>query len=81
MPLVAAAIMPHGFSVIPAMDNGVEDVQHLRKAMQRVGTEFADVDVDTLVLVGPHGTRGGRIDGAGSYRTRSGIDQPRGHVR
>lgn len=61
MPLVAAAIMPHGFPVIPAMDNGVEDVQHLRKAMERVGTEFADVGVDTIVLVGPHGTR---VDGS-----------------
>lgn len=61
MPLVAAAIMPHGFSVIPAMDNGVEDVQHLRQAMERVGREFADVGVNTIVLVGPHGTR---VDGA-----------------
>lgn len=61
MPLVAAAIMPHGFSVIPAMDNGVEDVQHLRKAMGRIGKEFADVGVDTIVLVGPHGTR---VDGS-----------------
>ncbi len=61
MPLVAAAIMPHGFPVIPAMDNGVEDVQHIRKAMERVGSEFADVGVDTVVLVGPHGTR---VEGA-----------------
>lgn len=61
MPLVAAAIMPHGFSVIPDMDNGVDDVKHLRKAMERIGTEFADVGVDSIVLVGPHGTR---VDGA-----------------
>lgn len=61
MALVAAAIMPHGFSVIPAMDNGVEDVQQLRQAMVRIGEEFADVGVDTIVLVGPHGTR---VDGS-----------------
>ncbi len=61
MPLVAAAIMPHGFPVIPAMDNGVADVQDIRSAMERVGSEFADVGVDTIVLVGPHGTR---VDGA-----------------
>lgn len=64
MPLVAAAIMPHGFSVIPAMDNGVEDVHHLRQAMERIGTEFRDVGVDVIVLVGPHGTR---VDGAMAF--------------
>lgn len=64
MPLVAAAIMPHGFSVISAMDNGVEDVQHLRRAMERIGTEFRDVGVDVIVLVGPHGTR---VDGAMAF--------------
>lgn len=61
MPLVAAAIMPHGFSVIPAMDNGLESVQHLRAAMERIGAEFRDVSVDAIVLAGPHGTR---VDGA-----------------
>lgn len=57
MPLVAAAILPHGFPMIPSMDNGVEDVQRLRQAMERVGEEFRDVGVDTIVLAGPHGTR------------------------
>lgn len=61
MPLVAAAIMPHGFTVIPAMDNGLESVQDLRSAMQRIGDEFRDVGVDTIVLAGPHGTR---VEGA-----------------
>lgn len=64
MPLVAAAILPHGFSVIPAMDNGVEDVQHLRRAMERVGEEFRHVGVDTLVLAGPHGMR---VEGAMAF--------------
>lgn len=61
MPLVAAAIMPHGFPLIPAMDNGLDSVQHLRTAMQRIGAEFRDVGVDAIVLAGPHGTR---VDGA-----------------
>ena len=67
MPLVAAAIMPHGFPLIPALDNGLEAVQDLRAAMERVGREFRDVGVDTIVLAGPHGTR---VDGAmGLVRT------------
>lgn len=57
MPLVAAAILPHGFPLIPQMDNGRESVQHLRAAMERVGSDFRAVGVDTIVLVGPHGTR------------------------
>lgn len=61
MPLVAGAILPHGFPLIPALDNGLESVQHLRTAMERVGTIFHDVGVDTIVIVGPHGTR---VDGA-----------------
>ena len=61
MPLVAAAILPHGFPLIPELDNGLESVADLRKAMQRVGQEFRDVGVDAIVLVGPHGTR---VDGA-----------------
>lgn len=61
MPLVAAAIMPHGFPVIPAMDNGLDSVQQLRSAMERIGDEFRDVGVDTIVLAGPHGTR---VEGA-----------------
>lgn len=61
MPLVAAAIMPHGFPVIPALDNGLESVRELRTAMERIGAEFRDVGVEAIVLVGPHGTR---VDGA-----------------
>jgi aromatic ring-opening dioxygenase LigB subunit len=61
MPLVAAAIMPHGFPLIPSLDNGLDAVQDLRAAMDRVGREFRDVGVDTIVLAGPHGTR---VEGA-----------------
>lgn len=64
MALVAAAIMPHGFSVIPVMDNGVEDVQDLRQAMEQIGKQFADAGVDTIVLAGPHGTR---VEGAMAF--------------
>lgn len=61
MSLVAAAIMPHGFPLIPALDNGLEDIAALRAEMERVGRQFAETGVDTIVLVGPHGTR---VDGA-----------------
>lgn len=61
MALVAAAILPHGFPLIPALDNGLNDVAKLRAGMETVGSLFADAEVDTIVLVGPHGTR---VDGA-----------------
>ncbi|MCA9832506.1 MAG: aromatic ring-opening dioxygenase subunit LigB [Thermomicrobiales bacterium] len=61
MPLVAASILPHGFPLIPALDNGLEDIAKLRAGMEIVGKQFADAGVDTIVLVGPHGTR---VDGA-----------------
>lgn len=61
MPLVAGAILPHGFPVIPAMDNGLESIGRLRAAMVGVGDLFRDAGVDAIVLAGPHGTR---VDGA-----------------
>lgn len=61
MALVAAAILPHGFPLIPALDNGLDSVAGLRRAMEAVGTQFAEAGVDTIVLAGPHGTR---VEGA-----------------
>ncbi len=61
MPLVAAAMMPHGFTVIPPLHPGGEGVQQTRRAMEEIGRRFEAAGVEAVVLVGPHGTR---VDGA-----------------
>ncbi len=61
MPLVAAAMMPHGWMLIPELSADAEGVMATRKAMEKVGRRFADAGVEAIVLVGPHGTR---VEGA-----------------
>lgn len=61
MPLVAAAMMPHGFTVIPEMGRDDDRVVETRRAMQEIGQRFDDAGVEAVVLVGPHGTR---VEGA-----------------
>jgi aromatic ring-opening dioxygenase LigB subunit len=61
MPLVAAAMMPHGFSVIPSLDTDGKSAPQTRRAMEEIGRRFATAGVEAVVLVGPHGTR---VDGA-----------------
>lgn len=61
MPLVAAAIMPHGFALIPALSDDAEGAMETRRAMEEVGRRFADAGVEAVVLAGPHGTR---VEGA-----------------
>ena len=61
MPLVAAAIMPHGFALIPELSDDAEGAMETRDAMKEVGRRFADAGVQAVVLAGPHGTR---VEGA-----------------
>jgi aromatic ring-opening dioxygenase LigB subunit len=61
MPLVAAAMMPHGFMLVPPVSEDAEGVIATRRAMEDVGRRFAGAGVEAVVLVGPHGTR---VDGA-----------------
>lgn len=62
MPLVAAAIAPHGFPVIPEL-GGDEDEggREIPAAMRAMGDLFADREVEAVIVVGPHGIR---VDGA-----------------
>jgi aromatic ring-opening dioxygenase LigB subunit len=62
MPLVAAAIAPHGFPVIPEL-GGDSDEGGLETptAMRAMGDHFAARGVESVVVVGPHGIR---VDGA-----------------
>lgn len=61
MPLVAAAMMPHGFPLIPVLSDDADGAMVTREAMEEVGRRFLDASVDVVVLAGPHGTR---VDGA-----------------
>lgn len=61
MPLVAAAIMPHGFALIPELSVDAEGAMETRRAMEDVGRRFVGAGVEVVVLAGPHGTR---VDGA-----------------
>lgn len=61
MPLVAAAMMPHGFALIPELSDGKPGTENTAHSMQEVSRRFADAAVEAIVLVGPHGTR---VDGA-----------------
>lgn len=61
MPLVAAAMMPHGWMLIPDLSPDAEGMMATRRSMEEVGRRFAGAGVDAVVLVGPHGTR---VEGA-----------------
>lgn len=61
MPLVVAAILPHGFPLIPVLSDDADGALKTRGAMEDVGRRFADAGVEAIVLAGPHGIR---VDGA-----------------
>ena len=61
MPLVAAAILPHGFPLIPLLSDDADGAMRTRRAMEAVGRRFTDQGVEAIVLAGPHGIR---VDGA-----------------
>lgn len=61
MPLVAAAMMPHGFSLPEPIRDDAGGALATRQAMRDVGRRFAEASVEAIVLLGPHGTR---VDGA-----------------
>ncbi|HEV2128400.1 MAG TPA: aromatic ring-opening dioxygenase subunit LigB [Thermomicrobiales bacterium] len=57
MPLVAAAIAPHGFPVIPALGDDVEGEGETRPALAAMGEFFRQQGVEAVVIAGPHGIR------------------------
>lgn len=61
MPLVAAAITPHGFPVIPELGDDVEGGGETPAQMRAMGELFAGRGVEAVVIVGPHGMR---VDGS-----------------
>lgn len=61
MPLVAAAIAPHGFPIIPVLSDDAEGALETRKQMQLMGSTFKEVGVEAVIISGPHGIR---VDGS-----------------
>ena len=62
MPLVFAAIAPHGFSLIPELSDDAEGGLATRSAMEELGRRCAAARPDAIVIAGPHGVRvGGAI--------------------
>ena len=61
MPLVFAAIAPHGFPLIPDLSDDADGALATRAAMEELGRRAAVAGVEALVIAGPHGVR---VDGA-----------------
>jgi aromatic ring-opening dioxygenase LigB subunit len=57
MPLVCAAIAPHGFPIIPELSGDAEGALTTRVAMEELGQRAAAAGVETLVISGPYGVR------------------------
>jgi aromatic ring-opening dioxygenase LigB subunit len=61
MPLVFAAIAPHGFPLIPDLSDDAGGALATRAAMEELGRRATAAGVEALVIAGPHGVR---VDGA-----------------
>ena len=61
MPLVFAAIAPHGFPLIPELSHDADGALATRRAMQEMGRRAQAAGVEAIVIAGPHGVR---VDGA-----------------
>ncbi|HYH12803.1 MAG TPA: aromatic ring-opening dioxygenase subunit LigB [Thermomicrobiales bacterium] len=57
MSLVAAAIAPHGFPIIPALSDDAEGGIETREQMIALGDFFRERGVEAVVIAGPHGIR------------------------
>ena len=73
MPLVFAAIAPHGSEIVSQLTNDPALMAKTRAAMQELGHRFAAAKIDTVVVLTPHGIV---VDGAlsvGGTRHAAGI--------
>ena len=55
MPLVFAAIMPHGGEIIPELAEDPSVMAHTRTGMMSIGRTFVAADIDTVIVITPHG--------------------------
>ena len=61
MPIVFAAIAPHGFPLIPELSDDAGGALATRAAMEELGRRARAAGVEALVVAGPHGVR---VEGA-----------------
>jgi aromatic ring-opening dioxygenase LigB subunit len=61
MPIVFAAIAPHGFALIPELSDDAGGALATRAAMEELGRRARAAGVEALVIAGPHGVR---VEGA-----------------
>lgn len=54
MPLVFAAILPHGGEIVPQLANDPAVMAKTRAAMQEAGRRFAEAKPDTVIVLDPH---------------------------
>lgn len=54
MPLVIAAVMPHGFPLVPAISDDADGALATREAMFEVSRRFKAARPDVVVIAGPH---------------------------
>ncbi|MFN8589939.1 MAG: aromatic ring-opening dioxygenase subunit LigB [Thermomicrobiales bacterium] len=57
MPIVFAAIAPHGFPIIPDLSEDADGALATRAAMSEMGRRAAAAGVAAVVIAGPHGVR------------------------
>jgi aromatic ring-opening dioxygenase LigB subunit len=57
MPLVFAAIAPHGFPIIPDLSDDADGGLATRAAMEEMSHRAAAAGIEALVIAGPHGVR------------------------
>ncbi|MFM7188398.1 MAG: hypothetical protein ACKO14_11345 [Armatimonadota bacterium] len=55
MPLVFAAIMPHGGEIIPELADDASVMAYTRSGMLNVGSAFSSANIDTVIVITPHG--------------------------
>lgn len=55
--IVCAAIMPHGFSLVPELSEDTEGGLRTREALREVGRRFAAAAPEVIVVATPHGFR------------------------
>jgi aromatic ring-opening dioxygenase LigB subunit len=57
MPLVIAAVAPHGFPLIPQVSETADGALATRAAMLEMGRRFKAAQLDAIVIAEPHGFR------------------------
>ena len=53
MPLVFAAIMPHGGEIIPELAEDPFLMAHTRAGMMAISSEFTAAGIDTVIVITP----------------------------